>query len=972
VETSKPLGNHPSSAHRPKANILIVDDNRANLLVLRAILEDLGQNLLEAHSGKEALRLLENNEFAVVLLGVQMPGTNGFETAKLIRAQRRSSQTPIIFLTAYESDQFPVEQAYLLGAVDYLVKPLLPVILRAKVAGFVELYQKKERANREADQLQLLIHGTTEFAIFLLDPQGNVASWNPGAERIKQYQAEEIIGQHFSRFYPQDAIERGWPAHELKIAQSEGRFENDGWRVRKDGTQFWANVVITALQDEAGNLRGFSKITRDMTEKKRAEENAQRLLQEEAARRAAEVNAQVIDEQRERLRLALEAGRMGVWDWNIRTNEIKWSESLKPIHGLAPDTFGGTFDDFQKLIHPEDREMVNNAIRRAVETGSGYDIEFRSVWPNGSIHWTAGKGNVFADNEGQPGRMIGICMDVTKRKRSEQTARFLADASATLAALMDFDSTLQKVASLAVPYFADWASVDLAESDGSLRRVAVAHVDPTKIELAQDVHRRFRSDPTAPQGVWNIVRTGQSEFVPEINDELLVRSVKDEELLGLMRELGLKSYIGVPLNVRGKTLGVITFITAESGYLYDETDLTVAQDLADRAAIAIENAQLYRELREADRRKDEFLAMLAHELRNPLAPIRNSLQILKMPRVDAATAQQTREMMERQVHHLVRLVDDLLDVSRVMRGKIELRTETVELATVVARAVETAQPLIEAQGHELSVNLPDESLLMNADPVRLAQVIGNLLTNAAKYTEANGRIRLTANREGTDVRLRIRDNGIGIAPDMLPHIFELFIQADHAATRSQGGLGIGLTLVKNLVEMHKGTVEARSDGLGKGCEFVIRLPLMAQEDREPIEKESGKQQQEPARSSGHRLLVVDDNNDAAVSLAMLLRLQGHEVRVANDGPSALELATSYRPGLVFLDIGMPGMDGYEVARRMRRTPGLENIVLAALTGWGQQEDRRRTAEAGFDHHLVKPTEPKALESLLAELKRAEA
>jgi PAS domain S-box-containing protein len=370
-------------------------------------------------------------------------------------------------------------------------------------------------------------------------------------------------------------------------------------------------------------------------------------------------------------------------------------------------------------------------------------------------------------------------------------------------------------------------------------------------------------------------------------------------------------------------------------------------------------------LREADRRKDEFLATLAHELRNPLAPIRNSLQILNMPRVDAATVTQTRDMMERQVHHLVRLVDDLLDVSRVMRGKIDLRRERIELAAVVARAVETARPLIDAQGHRLDIDLPAESLPLDADPVRLAQVVGNLLTNAAKYTEPNGRIRLTARREFGQAVLAVRDTGIGIAPDMLPHVFELFVQADHASNRAQGGLGIGLTLVKNLVEMHGGTVEARSAGLGEGCEFVVRLPIAARACEEPISVDGDKRS--AVTPTGHRLLVVDDNRDAAISLAMLLQLLGHEVDVVHDGVAALEAVKKLRPALVFLDLGMPKMDGYEVARRIRRMPGLENTVLAALTGWGQQEDRRRTAEAGFDHHIVKPPEFSRLTELLDSL-----
>ena len=326
----------------------------------------------------------------------------------------------------------------------------------------------------------------------------------------------------------------------------------------------------------------------------------------------------------------------------------------------------------------------------------------------------------------------------------------------------------------------------------------------------------------------------------------------------------------------------------------------------------------------------------------------------------------TREIMERQVHHLVRLVDDLLDVSRVMRGKIDLRKEPVELAAIVARAVETARPLIDSRAHKLKIAVPSDSLLVHADPVRLSQAIGNLLMNAAKYIEGSGRIVVAAERQSRAVLLRVRDNGIGIDPVLLPHVFDLFMQADQAASRSQGGLGLGLTLVKNIVEMHGGTVEAHSAGLGQGSEFVVCLPLLTDRRTGP---DTGRAEERAGEvpASGHRLLVVDDNQDAANSLAVLLRLQGHEVRVAHDGVSALEAASELRPTVVLLDLGMPGMDGYEVARRIRQTAGLQKTVLAALTGWGQREDRRRTAKAGFDHHLVKPVDPQALESLLAGL-----
>jgi PAS domain S-box-containing protein len=365
-------------------------------------------------------------------------------------------------------------------------------------------------------------------------------------------------------------------------------------------------------------------------------------------------------------------------------------------------------------------------------------------------------------------------------------------------------------------------------------------------------------------------------------------------------------------------------------------------------------------LRDADRRKDEFLAILAHELRNPLAPIRNSLHILRL------TGQQelVAEIMERQVNHMERLVDDLLEVSRITRGKIELRRESVEVAAIVRSAVETSRPLIEAGGHHLALAIPPEPLTLVGDPIRLTQVMTNLLNNAAKYTDAGGQIWLTVRREGERVAISVRDTGVGIPFDMLPRVFELFTQVDRSASRSQGGLGIGLTLVKNLVERHGGSVQARSEGPGRGSEFIVRLPLVPAPRPAII----------PARASGEstllaaqRVLVVDDNRDAAESLGMLLKLLGADVQVVYNGPDALEAVANHKPAVVLLDIGMPGMDGHEVARRIRQDPAFSNVKLIALTGWGQAEDRRRSHSAGFDYHLIKPTDFGALQTLLTSL-----
>jgi PAS domain S-box-containing protein len=567
----------------------------------------------------------------------------------------------------------------------------------------------------------------------------------------------------------------------------------------------------------------------------------------------------------------------------------------------------------------------------------------------------------YIDHRGRTVGLIGISRDISDRKRAEQAAQFLADAGVALAALVDPHSTLQGVARLAVPTFADWCVVDMTESDGSLRRVAVAHADPAKVNLGFELHRRYPPDPRLPYGPTHVLATGKPELIPDISDEQLERFARDAEHLRLLRELALKSYIWVPLRVRGKNVGVIAFVTAQSSRRYDDVDLSTAQELARRASIALENSRLYGEVQAADRRKNEFLATLAHELRNPLAAIRNTLHILLMPAPDPATHEQARNIMDRQVQHLVRLVDDLLDVSRIMQGKIELKKERINLASAVSHGVEISQPAIDAAGHRLSVSLPAQPILLEADMVRLAQVIANLLNNAAKYTEPGGRIELRAERDGDLAVVRIRDSGIGIAPEMLPLVFDLFMQADRAIPRAQGGMGIGLTLARNLVEMHGGNIRAESAGRGKGSEFIVRIPALAVDTRVVPDEVPISAARLPAR----RILVVDDNADSAESLATLMRLHGQDVRVAYDGPRALEAAAAEPPELVFLDIGMPEMDGYEVARRLRRLPALRDAVLVALTGWGQDEDRQRSKEAGFDFHLTKPADLAVLQQVLA-------
>lgn len=447
-----------------------------------------------------------------------------------------------------------------------------------------------------------------------------------------------------------------------------------------------------------------------------------------------------------------------------------------------------------------------------------------------------------------------------------------------------------------------------------------------------------------------------------------------------------RDWLAVPLTGRdGRNLGVVQLSHKDEGPFTGEDEAILVQ-LAQLASVAIENTRLYQRTQEAEdalaarleelavasRRKDEFLAMLAHELRNPLAPIRNAAQFLKLRAESDPVLQHTQGIIERQVTHLTRLVDDLLDVARINRGHIDLRKTELDLAEIVGEAVEAVREAVDTRGHHLSVILPLEPVPLVGDRTRLVQVIGNVLTNAAKYTPNGGRIELVAELEGSgsdpQVAIRFRDNGQGIAPDLLPSIFDLFTQAERSLDRSEGGLGIGLTLVKELVEQHGGSIEAHSSGPGQGSEFVVRLPVLGRTASRRPETRHDRMISGPSR----RVLLVEDNRDAATTLQELLEVWGHEVQVAHDGPAALQVAPRFQPEVILLDIGLPQMDGYEVARRLRLHEGADPPFLVALTGYGDAEHRATAVEAGFDHHLVKPIDLEQLQLLLVDVRNASA
>lgn len=727
-----------------KVNILVVDDLPENHLVLGAVLEDLGENVVTARSGQEALQLVLAHEFAVILLDVNMPDMDGYETAGYIRKRRKSAHTPIIFITAY-ADEIREAQGYSLGAVDYILTPVLPDILRSKVRVFVELFRMTQEAKRSAD------------------------------ERVA-------------------------------------------------------------------------------------------LAREQAARATAEA-----------------------------------------------------------------------ALRAAEET--------------------------------------------TRR------ATFLAKVSSELAASLDYQVIAGNLARLVVPFLADLSAVTLAGETGATGLTESAwrdHGSGTLLSQGgadRETGIHTASGWTMPASlagaVARVLKDGKKEF-PQNLTEHGSRTIGENAPPGAVDSMPtcfpfpLHATVVLPLRARLKTLGVLSLGMGPSGRPFHSTDLELAEDLADRAAVFLENAYLYRDIQDADRRKNEFLSMLAHELRNPMAPIRNAVEILRATDAPGTELQWVRDVIERNVNHLVRLVNDLLDISRISQGVIPLQMEHIEVAAIVAQAVEISRPVIDARKHELSVSLPQEPLWLNGDETRLGQVLANLLNNAAKFTQPGGKIWLTVEREPSQIAFRVRDSGIGISPDMLSKIFELFMQVDGSLDRTEGGLGIGLTLVRRLVEMHHGSVQASSSGLGKGSEFVVRLPLLKTSpatSEQPGWLPNGVAQETKDGISAtrpfRRVLVVDDNRDSNESLATLLKLNGHQVETAEDGPAALTAARAFHPEIVFLDIGLPKMNGYDVAKRLRQEPGLNQMSLIAMTGYGQEADRRRSQEAGFDGHMVKPADPIEIEKLLA-------
>jgi PAS domain S-box-containing protein len=666
-------------------------------------------------------------------------------------------------------------------------------------------------------------------------------------------------------------------------------------------------------------------------------------------------------EREEQLRLAIDAAEVGLWDVDVATNTLYWPARVKAMFGISPEA-DATLDDFVACLHPVDAPEVLRAFAAAQDPAvrTVYDVEYRTIGKEDGIErWVAAKGRGIFDDAGQCIRAIGTAIDISLRKRAEAVQNatqkrldLLNRIEEATRPLVDALGVMQTTAQL------------LGEHLGATR-CAYADVEPDNDRFT------IRSDwarPGVPSsaGVYSLDLFGSQARINLRNGRHLVvhdvdRELGDDDGGSMFNAIGIKAIVCAGL-VKGGRLVAMMAVHQSVPRQWSEEDLRVITEVVERCWTHIERVRDAAMLREQDRRKDEFLVTLAHELRNPIAPMLYAIALMKREQDPSRLARRI-DVIERQAAHMVRLVDDLLDVSRINRGLVELKRELIDIAPLLVQAVEAATPALEGSRHRFTLQLPGMTAPVNADPARLVQVVTNLLNNAAKYTPDEGDIRLSSWVEGPLVVIELEDNGLGIPPEDQVRLFDLFTQLPHTGQKAHGGLGIGLSLVKSLVEMHDGRVTVRSGGLNQGSTFRIELPLaVSVATRQPVT-------QAAAAGNCGRVLIVEDNLDGLRTLMELLQSNGHTVLGVPDGPAALRVAGEWQPDLALLDLGLPLMNGYEVAARLRGDLGLKDTRIVALTGWGTEQDRAKTTAAGFHAHLTKPVAPERLLQLIDDLLR---
>ena len=725
-----------------------------------------------------------------------------------------------------------------------------------------------------------------------------------------------------------EVVQRAVIDHTDYVMEFRFRHASGEWR--------WMEGRGAATYDADGNPLVLYGVGIDITARKQAQEAVA------AARLAAAADAS-------RLSVALSAARLGDWHWVAATDMVTMSPHAAEIFGIPPGPHM-TWAAMRELLHPDDRERARIAVELAIETHTDYAIEYRVVHRHRE-RWISASGRASYLPDGTVDGMYGVVQDISHDRmlvRLDDVVRSLVSAE---------DITFAAATVLGSHLDANRCAYAVVEEDGDGFLLAGNYTHDAVSIVGRYKFNQFSDE------LLSLMRSGLPYVVHDVWTHLPPGSPERP----FLDQAEVRALICVPILKKGRFVAAMA-VHMNRPRVWQEGEVELVQQVASRCWESLERARVEREragllhaAQAANRAKDQFMAMLGHELRNPLSPILTALQLMKL-RGDATTNRE-RQVIERQVTHLTRLVDDLLDVSRIARGKVDLKLEVVELTEIVARAVETASPLLEERFHTLNVDVPRTVCLLG-DPARLTQIFSNLLTNAAKYTPQGGRIDVSATVDPGHVTVSVQDTGVGIEAEFLPVIFDAFAQGPQLLDRAQGGLGLGLSIVRNLVERHGGDVSVHSDGPGRGSEFLVRLPISAVPAGTVLEQPPAVVPASPG--TGKRILIVDDNEDAAAMLAVALAIHGFEVQTAHEGLSALRIAAAFQPELAVLDIGLPVMDGYELASRLRRIPGLHQLPLIAVTGYGQSSDRDRSAAAGFGHHLVKPVEIETLTRLARE------
>jgi PAS domain S-box-containing protein len=694
-------------------------------------------------------------------------------------------------------------------------------------------------------------------------------------------------------------------------------------------------------------------------------------------------------EERDALRLAaiVDSSDDAIISKDLEGIITSWNRAAERMYGFtAEEAVGQSI----RMVIPADRQAeedeVLGRIRRGLPVEHFETIRQRKDGSQFPISLTV---SPIRDSRGQLIGASKTARDITERKdaealaeRTNRQALFLATISKALNRSLDSDETLQTLANLAVPQIADWCAVDVVRENGELERLATAHVDPARAALANEVRVRYGGDPASPYSPESVLRTGASALIPVISDDLMrAASMGDEERLKMVRALGLVSYLCVPMVARDRPLGTITFATAESKRHYTDEDVRFAEDVASRAALAVENARAYEQVQVANRLKDEFLATLSHELRTPLNAVLGYARMLRSGVVAEAKIPHALDVLERNATSLTQIVEDVLDVSRIVSGKVRLQVQPVMLSKVAGDAVTTVQPAADAKGVHVQCLFDSNTGPVSGDPERLQQVVWNLVSNAVKFTPRGGRVQVHVIPVNSHVEIVVSDTGIGMPQAFLPHVFERFRQAEGGTTRRHGGLGLGLAIARHLIEMHGGTIHATSDGEGRGSTFRVKLPVLIvhaeihpEEDRvHPRAAQTTPPMVLPDLSN-LRVLVVDDDGDALTMLREILETSGAAVHTASSAEEALETLVRHHPDVMISDLGMPVMDGFELIARVRHSKdsGIANMPAAALTAYARSEDRAKALRAGFGMHLAKPVDPAELVAAVAALTRNRA